>query len=1299
MPALRKPHRIAVLVPQLTIDGGEAVYAAEGALLVWTACIELLRRHPGLAVYDAESTPLFPRDGHFAPSHATRGATPTDDFYGPTRRDELVWLELGLPRGKLALHALARSGAQQTFEGSGRTFGAQLGHAVSSWLAARGLAAPATKLDAITAEDVVATIRVVGPGLVEHARTWTSLEAAARPREEADEIDAALDALVPTAERPKLLQAVPRPNPSRLLANRLPQALRVPGLRLLELVFGDDFSEQILAADPLHPQALLVKAGARRDHALLRRVIEAAPGWAKPYTALLDTAESGLEKHAAAGIAALCRPGQLEVIETAARGLAADGRADEAVRLMERATQLHASDPRAHLGLLALHQRGDRLGAWAAAAEHAARLHGCAPDASLPRYPDQLAIDVALSDALVAVGRRAEAIELRRSRAAPSLPDDPHAIATAEARAAWFRGDPACALDAYGRGEPASDVDAALFLDALVAAGREDEAPLAWARFGPSPGAPPGAARPGVARLAAARALMAAGEWRRGLEEMWRVELGEPGRDDHVALAHLGLLLSIMPLEVAEAAIAERLGAGATSLARRMARDLGDFIPGAAKSTVIMRALGKPLNLEVDPASFEGFSCGAKARAVIDALFAEVEPDLEASERRVAAAGRRAARRGTKVERPITVVIDPMVGADRLVNRWIEPVFLEGERPDRIAAAAIYVAAQALARYLAATTTVPSVTAGALRTVAAEALALVRMHRAALVEADLEALLGSLDPVLRKVDRWVGSWWLAAVERSCGLDERTAGDIAGLAARSATVAARILGPEETAVLAASVASLHHDRPEGWEDAVAAQAARLALHTGRAGPAEWADAVVAQLAARSIELDDAIDELHSACYLAEGTTAAPCAQLAKVLCDAGRGSLAFAVLAAGLPVATRTERTAALAAVAEAWQSAIDVPLQPERAATELFEALQKRDPARAEKLGRWAVACDPGNVEVNRNLGLALAQQGKLIDALHYLSRGVRGQATQILAGVLFQHGKLAEALAVLDHASRWYTAAEQWLGFGGIADAAADRVRTERAYRRAYELDPSAFDAAQLEAYSRACSGLGKHDDGVALAQEALSRNKHSAVAALYQTTLEQAKERHPTTFVDSPLPVRLRPPALVALDTGDFATAAAALGERDWTARRAALIGARHRTPAERSLTATARAQRAASTMLAATVGLLDRDAVVCRITALEIREQAVFARDPLPRLAEQPAPPPGKFVDRVVVPGSKVARISDYVALLRDLAALLPREAIAQFDLDDAGYLEVARAWGAALRADPALATEIAAGLAKR
>src|SRR6185295_12919643 len=162
---------------------------------------------------------------------------------------------------------------------------------------------------------------------------------------------------------------------------------------------------------------------------------------------------------------------------------------------------------------------------------------------------------------------------------------------------------------------------------------------------------------------------------------------------------------------------------------------------------------------------------------------------------------------------------------------------------------------------------------------------------------------------------------------------RAGGDVAGFAREHATVAARVLGPEETAVLGASVARLARERPDGWASAVAAQAARLALHTGRAGCDEWADAVVAQLAAREIELEDAIDMLHTACFLAEGASAAPCAQAARVLLAAGRAPVALAVLCAGLGAGDPAWRAAQIAALAEPWAAGkLDLPLDAGRAA-------------------------------------------------------------------------------------------------------------------------------------------------------------------------------------------------------------------------------------------------------------------------------------------------------------------------------------------------------------------------------
>ena len=108
----------------------------------------------------------------------------------------------------------------------------------------------------------------------------------------------------------------------------------------------------------------------------------------------------------------------------------------------------------------------------------------------------------------------------------------------------------------------------------------------------------------------------------------------------------------------------------------------------------------------------------------------------------------------------------------------------------------------------------------------------------------------------------------------------------------------------------------------------------------------------------------------------------------------------------------------------------------------MFEALQKGDPARAEKLARWAVAYDPEQRRgASQPRARARRSRARSSTRSHHLVRGTREQATQILSGVLYQGGKLPEAMAVLDYASRWYVRADQWLTYGGIAYAAMDNA------------------------------------------------------------------------------------------------------------------------------------------------------------------------------------------------------------------------------------------------------------------
>jgi len=1398
MAALPKPHRIAFLVPDIKIEGNDGVYEREAAVLLWTACIETCQRHPRLSVLDTEATPLLPQDGHFAPQHAGRGGRATDAFYGPTRRDEVLWLEMLLSSkpGVVRLHAVGRDGKQESFDALGPKLGEQIQQVLGAWLTARGLGPLPKRFEPITSDDVLAVLRIIAPALAEQARAW-SLPVVAKPTwslavvEEDDEtveevgeqtaddplddfdraferaidstIDSTLDLVVPAS-----VSAAPQRSLTRPLVHRLPPAFKLSALRLLTLALREDLDEAILAIDPTQPQALFarfertISQGA--DFALLRQVIASAPGWARPYEELRpseqdDHAESAiamarevpsdLEAVAAAGIATLCRPGALHALETIGELLADTGRIDEGMRLLERGVELHAEDPRAHLALLDMHERTDREGAWLDQALRSAEMHGCPMDPVLPWYPDQIHIDLRASTALLNVGRLDEAIALRanrlegrelswqhQARVLLTWRMDPRFVAWCYAREGYFRGDEARAIEGFGRIEPEDSVDLAIFIDSLVALGREDEVPLAWAQFGIGHGFD-GA----VARLAAARGLMAGGEWRRGIEELWRAALTQPGRDEHVLLARCGLVMAAAPIEVIEAALGERVAIGAPTLAKRMARDAADYVPAAAKSGVVARALGKLTPLEFDPGWLSGFASDSRSRRAIDALFAEVGPL------------RKAPPSGFDIA-------DELQRGDRLVNRWLEVAFAEASEDDHaaLAQAGAYIAAQALGRYLAITTMPPTTIGGALRTVAAGALALVRRHRTALGDREARAVLVTLEPVLRRVDRWIGTMWLGTVERSLGIDERSGGDVAGFARDCPTIAARILGPEETAVLSWSVARLHRERANGWAAKVVAQAGRLAWHTGFAGTDEFADAIVTQLASREIEQDDAIDALHTACYLAEGISAKPCVHAARVLFDAGRAPAALAVLSAGMRAAGEEWRDKAMDQLAEPWKrSKLDVPFEFDKLAAGVYESLKKGDALRGEKLARWACAYDPGNAEAHRNLGLALAMQGKITDAMCQLVKGTREQATQILSGVLYQNGKLSEALAVLDYASRWYARADQWLAYGGIAYAANDSARTAVAYGHAYELDPDAFDASQLNAYADvldqvgdwttcetiaqhllrvagndrmwkangwhhlACAfiGQGKFDEALELAQRAARENPLPENAPVFGETVERAHKRKKPTPVPQTAPIAPREPIYALLEAGDHAAAAAQLGDPSWRVRRAALHASRFRFASENQVEVSPRARAAALAVLADSVGTMDHDALLARALALLIREQAYFARDRVPHMGDRmtrdafyqefrarggvvlgvDTAPPQTFVDREVVPGAKVSCASDYVALLRDLATLTPKEALAQFDLDEAGYLELAKAWAAALEADPSVAKTIAAGLAKR
>jgi len=116
---------------------------------------------------------MVPVEAHFSPQHAVIGATPTDAFYGSTRRDELAWLELTLPKARrgAAAHAVPRRRARLV-----RCDRQEPRRSDQPVLArgspARDLGPLPRRFAAATVEELIATVRVLAPALVEQARAW-----------------------------------------------------------------------------------------------------------------------------------------------------------------------------------------------------------------------------------------------------------------------------------------------------------------------------------------------------------------------------------------------------------------------------------------------------------------------------------------------------------------------------------------------------------------------------------------------------------------------------------------------------------------------------------------------------------------------------------------------------------------------------------------------------------------------------------------------------------------------------------------------------------------------------------------------------------------------------------------------------------------------------------------------------------------------------------------------------------------------------------------------------------------------
>ena len=250
MAALRKPHRVAFLLPEVTLEGSDAAFERRRRCSCGPRASRSASDTRGSRCYDPESTPLLPKDDHFSPRHAGLGATPTDGFFGtdaPRRT--------GVARGHRAEvdggpAACARARWQAEIVRCAGQKPRRADHSRCSPPGSRRVVSAALprRFDPCTADELLGVVRILGPVLVEQARVWTlpatEPALAASVELDGDDDDGPADDGGAAAEaRREQATALTRPKAARALANRLPATLKLFALRLLELALREDLGD------------------------------------------------------------------------------------------------------------------------------------------------------------------------------------------------------------------------------------------------------------------------------------------------------------------------------------------------------------------------------------------------------------------------------------------------------------------------------------------------------------------------------------------------------------------------------------------------------------------------------------------------------------------------------------------------------------------------------------------------------------------------------------------------------------------------------------------------------------------------------------------------------------------------------------------------------------------------------------------------------------------------------------------------------------------------------------------------
>jgi hypothetical protein len=1224
------PHRATFLAADLTVPADLADATVQIARLLAVIAFDHLARHRIVTLGDHDDERLVDDAGQLLDAHHPQCEESVDWFFRASRRHEVLWFQLSLDPDVPApawLRARRPDGGRDAWRASPELpLSQQLTQCLAQWLAARRVH-PLGPLPEFTRDDLIgAATRLV--------------EAAAQ--------------LARGHEATSLTRAIAR----------VPR-LSVPFLRALADLARDEarsLDPAILALDPSHPVARRnayvagLLAGTVERRAILPVVAE-APSYAKPHLSIWGepfAQDRPLENMGVRhqGIAASLMPANPYACHNYSLQLAEVGRREESYRWADRATVAAPQFGAAHLDCVRRLREVGRPGQAFAEAQYRCREildrhdSGRLGDADW-QAPHHAALLIAFAH--LDIGRLSEAIELADD-ALSRLPADGAAhesfawaarriahwktdadlLARAYAWEGYHRGDPGRVLVGLQRARITDDDDAMMMIEALIAVGRPEQAAIAyWHCAGLDGGAVLG---DGKARLAGAKALILTGATDEAIALIQTVQLRRGQSRLEAEINRLWRLAATRPAPEWERAVARLRDLGAATLARSAARDLADFVPGL-DTPAIRDALGARAPLALDPA-----------------WIAELVAALPAARDSAPAIVERLA--------PPAAPEGPLAAADALAQEWWAALVPPARDRDAHAAGAVLALGVAVARYLVAAAGPPSPLAGAYRHIATEALHLVRRARYQIEASAVGALLQLVER-LAAAPEWLLDTWLLRIERALDLEAEHGAYLEVIIAGLPTVQRLIRGDERVGWELRLAHDLAQD-PSQYEPAAALfERCARATEAGTAHRA-WSATAAAAAAPLAAQLDIhwlAATASPPVTGVGGSAAAAPWLRLAAALLGTGRTREGAAAACRGVAAAAAKDRPAAIDDLAVRWRAAgVPTPLDGDAAYDAGLAAVSAGELDAATAHLGWAAAVEPGNGQRAQSLAIALARAGRGHEAVRALAGPERADAPRLVGRVLLEAERHADAAAFLRYASRRFRSADDWSTLAFAAERARDPATAVEAGRRALELgarDPALLTtlagslyrmgelrdcesvAAQLIAHTsrtarlaglhtmaRALAGQGRHVDAHPYAKAAAELEPEGELALeLLETTQQIVGQRAPA--VRPTIELSMERQACADLEAGRFKLLVTAVTSPSWGIARVALAACEFRTDDEGGVPVSPRAIEGAVTVLERSVGATGADAVLARIAALRIRDNAFIQIDPPPPLGARMSP----------------------------------------------------------------------------